>query len=102
MAGSSSFAVLLELGKSKEVISVDASSLEAAIKSRLPSSSSSDALKLLPFDSCPREKGTFILQKWDERWQCYVDAGKDIQEGDKLTVVECDGFEVKTNRSFHY
>ena len=72
----------------------DSSSLEAAIKSRLPSSSSASSPKLLPFDECPRDKGTYILQIWSDKWRCYVDASKEGVEGAKLTVVECDGSRV--------
>lgn len=86
--------VLFEVGKSREILTVsNSASLEAAIKSRLPSCSSSSSPKLLPFDNCPRDKGKYyILQKWSERWHCYVDAtNKEVEDGAKLTVIECDG-----------
>lgn len=83
--------VLVDWGKSKEVLKVKSRNLEAYLKSKLPSSSSKGP-QLLPYDgTSPRVKGTYILQKWSERWQCYIDCEKEgIEDGDKLSIVECD------------
>ena len=62
--------------------------LVAYIKAKLPCSSTGSP-NLLPYDACPPMKGNYILQKWSEQWKCYVDA-KDIENGDRLTAVECD------------
>ena len=81
--------ILFAFGKSKEVLRVDLAALETCVKSRLPSGSKSSPC-LIPFDDCPPVKGNFILQKWSERWKTYVNCGKEIKDGDRLTVVECD------------
>ena len=87
--------ILLEIGKSKEVLEVTKDSLETIIKSRLPGTSSSGGPHLLPYDcDVPRTKGTYILQKWSSQWDCFVDSNKEVSGGDKLRVVECDCLEV--------
>ena len=88
--------VLLEIGKSKEVLKVKKDTLEATVKSRLPGTSSSGGPYLLPYDcDVPRTKGTFILQKWSSQWECFVDSDKEVSGGDRLKVVECDCQEVR-------
>lgn len=63
--------VLFEWGKSKEVVKIRPEDLEAYVKAKLPSSSASSP-NLLPYDACPPVEGNYILQKWSERWKCYV------------------------------
>ncbi len=79
--------VLLEIGESKQVLKVSVNTIEAVVKSKLPGSSTGPYL--LPFDSVPKTRGTFILQKWSDRWGCFVDFDKEVAEGDKLKVAEC-------------
>ncbi len=80
--------VLVEIGMSKEVLKATKETLEASIKSRLPSGSSSGPY-LLPYDS-EKVMGTYILQKWSSRWQTFVNSDKEIAEGDRFRVVEHD------------
>ena len=88
------FQILLEIGKSKEVLTVKKDTLEAAIRSKLPGTSDSNPY-LLPYDcDVPRTKGTFILQKWSSQWECFIDSNKEMSDGDRLKIVECDCYEV--------
>ena len=81
--------VLFQYGQSKEVLKILPKDFEAYVKAKLPITSAQKP-NLLPYDACPPVKGNYILQKWSERWKCYVDAGKEIEDGDRLIVVECD------------
>ena len=87
--------VLLEIGASKEVIKVTKDSLEVSIKGKLPGRSCDAGPYLIPFDrDMPRTKGTFILQKWSPKWECYTDSDGEVAEGDRFKVVECNSQEV--------
>lgn len=91
MEGKEEIEILIEWpGSSKEVVKISPTEVEAFIKSKLPSGSSHTPC-LHPYDAgSPKVKGNYIMQKWSERWNCFVDSDKEICDGDRLTVVECD------------
>lgn len=87
--------VLLEIGQSKEIVKVSKDTLEATVKSRLPGTSSGTGPYLLPYDcDASKAKGTYILQKWSSRWECFVNYKDELTDGERLKVVECDSLEV--------
>ena len=79
----SEFAVLMEVGKSRRQVIVTRNSIFEQLHQELRKLD--PQISLLQRD----DTGTFILQRWSEKWSTYVDVQReeDVSDGDKLQVI---------------
>ena len=81
---SGEFAVLLEYGKSRRQVTVSRNRLFEQIQQELRRLD--PQISLFQQDG---DTGTFILQRWSEKWSTYIDVEveEDVSDGDKLQVI---------------
>ena len=85
--------VLLEIGCSKKLLSVTEETLLNVVERELTLMGD---VSLLPFKHSPSDfpgasKEFYILQRWSEKWNAFVDIkdASEVSAGDRLTVVSC-------------
>ena len=84
--------VLLEIGGSRKELSVDKGDVVFAVEEELGQLGMDG---ILAYFSCVRgeehrtDKRVYILQRWAEKWESFVDVTdvEQIKDGDRLTVV---------------
>ena len=81
--------LLLEVGASRRIIKATRENLVLALERELGNVGLDGVLALSPSTSENTSKTIFVLQRWTDRWNTFVDVTDESQlkDGDKLTLV---------------
>ena len=83
--------MLLEIGSSRKLLCCMQDTLVGVVEEELKLMGDVSLLPFNPADLPATSKAYYILQRWSDKWQAFIDVkeASEVSAGDHLTVVPC-------------